>query len=358
MHLEALGLNEWHRERLKELSSAAFNLARVTAVHKDNCVIRNEVGEMQAGVAGKLMYGAESNLDFPAVGDWVEVQYFNDSTLAIIQSILPRKTLLTRKVAGKKIDYQAIASNIDTAFIVQSSEFDFNLRRLERYLTIVNDAQIKPVILLSKIDLISPEALDRQITEVKSIRPGCEILPFSNETEKGLDNIEKRLFPGQTFCLLGSSGVGKTTLINKLAGKNVYATRPVREKDGRGRHATAFRQLIVLERGGIIIDTPGMRELGTIGVDKGLNETFTDIAHIGRNCRFKDCTHVDTPGCAVKEAVIHGKIQEKRLQNYLKIRKESDYHQLSYLEKRKIDKAFGKKVKSVLKDLKKQKGRF
>lgn len=353
MRLEDLGLNDWHQERLKESPPSAYSLARVVAVHKDNYTARNEDTEIPAEITGKLLYGAASNLDLPAVGDWVDVQYFNDHTLAIIHSIRPRKTILKRKVAGKNIDYQVIASNIDTAFIVQSAEFDFNLRRLERYLIMVNDSHIEPVILLSKLDLVSPEELNREISEIKSINPGCKIAAFSNKTGDGLDGIQKVLKRGHTYCLLGSSGVGKTTLINRLIGRNEYVTSTVREKDGRGRHITARRQLIFLEQGGMIVDTPGMRELGTIGVDTGLNETFADIVQLGRNCRFKDCTHTDEPGCSVTESVRKGDLPAKRYQNYLKIRKESKYYEMSYLEKRKKDKAFGKMIKTVKKDLKK-----
>ena len=354
MSLEDLGLNEWHQERLKESPQSEYSLARVVSVHKENYTLRNEDTEIPAEVTGKLLYGAASNLDLPVVGDWVEVEYFNDHTLAIIHSILPRKTLLRRKVAGKKIEYQAIASNIDTAFIVQSSEFDFNLRRLERYLIMVNDSHIEPVILLSKLDLVSPEELDREISEIKSINPGYKMTGFSNETGEGLDDIQKILKRGQTYCLLGSSGVGKTTLINRLIGRNVYSTSAVREKDGRGRHVTARRQLIFLEQGGMIVDTPGMRELGTIGVEIGLSETFADIVQFSRNCHFNNCTHTDEPGCSVTEAVRKGELPAKRYQNYLKIRKESKYHEMSYLDKRKKDKAFGKMIKTAMKDQKKQ----
>jgi ribosome biogenesis GTPase len=353
MRLKDLGLNDWHQERLKESPPFEYSLARVVAVHKDNYTVRNEDTEIPAEITGKLLYGAASNLDLPAVGDWVDVQYFNDSRLAIIHSIRPRKTILKRKVAGKNIDYQVIASNIDTAFIVQSAEFDFNLRRLERYLIMVNDSHIEPVILLSKLDLISPEELNREFSEIKSINPGCKIAAFSNKTGDGLDDIQKVLKRGHTYCLLGSSGVGKTTLINRLIGRNEYVTSTVREKDGRGRHITARRQLIFLEQGGMIVDTPGMRELGTIGVETGLNETFADIVQLGRNCRFKDCTHTAEPGCSVTESVRKGDLPAKRYQNYLKIRKESDYYEMSYLEKRKKDKAFGKMIKTVKKDLKK-----
>jgi ribosome biogenesis GTPase len=355
MKLEDLGFSDWFRERLGDSQPLEYSLARVIAVNKDNYIIRNEEAEVPAEVTGKMMYGAQSNLDLPTVGDWVFVQYFNENTFAIIHEILPKKSLLKRKVAGKKIEHQLIASNIDIAFIMQSVEFDFNLRRLERYLTMVNESNIQPVILLSKRDLISQEDLEEEINAIKSMNPGFEIIAFSNRTGEGLEDIQKLLKRGKTYCLLGSSGVGKTTLINKLVGKNIFATEAVREKDGRGRHVTARRQMVILEQGGLIIDTPGMRELGNIGVDTGLSKTFKDIVNLAQDCRFKNSTHMDEPGCAVTEAVKNGELPAKRYQNYLKIRKESEFHEMSYLEKRNKDKKFGKMVKSVMKDKKKEK---
>ncbi len=353
MKLVDLGFSGWFQERLKEIQKLEYSLARVTAVNKDKYTIRNEESEVPAEVTGKLMFGAESSLDLPAVGDWVYVQYFNENTLAIIHEILPRKSLLKRKVAGKKIDYQPIASNIDIAFIMQSVDFDFNLRRLERYLIMVNESHITPIILLSKSDLISADNLEQKISTIKNTNPGCEIIAFSNKTGTGLDEIKRIVKLGQTYCLLGSSGVGKTTLINRLIGENIFATHDVREKDGKGRHVTARRQLIILEQGGLIIDTPGMRELGNIGAQTGLDKTFKDIIDLAQDCHFKDCTHVNEPGCAVRNAVESGKLSEKRYQNYLKTRKESEYYEMSYLERRNKEKKFGKLIKVAKKTMKK-----
>jgi ribosome biogenesis GTPase len=347
MKLKDLGFTDWFQEKLTESRQPEYSLARVIAVNKDNYIIRNEEEEIPAELTGKLMYGAESNLDLPTVGDWIYVQYFDKNTFAIIHEVFPRKSLLKRKVAGKKIEYQLVASNIDIAFIVQSAVFDFNLPRLERYLIMVNEGNIEPVILLSKRDLISDENLEQQISGIKSMNPDYEIVVFSNKTGEGLDKIQKILSPGQTYCLLGTSGVGKTTLINRLIGKDIFATDAVREKDGKGRHVTARRQLIILEQGGMIIDTPGMRELGNIEIRSGLNETFNDIAKLAQNCRFKDCTHTEEPGCSVIKAVRDGELSEKRYRNYLKIRKESKYYEASYLERRKKDKKFGKICKQA-----------
>lgn len=347
MKLKELGFNEWFEERHQESQRPGSNLARVTAVNKNNYLIRNEDAEILAEIPGKILYGAESQLDLPVVGDWVAVEYFNENTFAIIHSILPRKSLLKRKAAGNDIEHQPIAANIDTAFIVQAADFDFNLSRLERYLIMINEGHIKPVTLLSKSDLVSKEHLERKIAAIQSINPDCEIIAFSNKSSEGLGHIQRILKKGQTYCLLGSSGVGKTTLINRLIGNAIYATNAVREKDGKGRHVTARRQLIILEQGGMIIDTPGMRELGHIGADAGIKETFADLFLLSRHCRFKDCTHTNEPGCAVIKAVQEGNLSEKRYQNYLKIRRESEFYEMSYLERRRKDKKFGKMCREV-----------
>jgi ribosome biogenesis GTPase len=346
---EELGFNEWFQEKLKESEPSKFDLARVVSLSRDNYTVRNEDAEIPAEVTGKLLYGTESNLDLPTVGDWVFVEYFNENTLAIIQEIFPRKSLLKRKAAGKRIAYQPIASNIDIAFIVQALDHDFNLPRLERYLTMVHDENIEPVVLLSKRDLVSEDELEQKISDIKSRNPDSVIVAFSNETGDGLDAIQEILKTGKTYCLLGSSGVGKTTLINRLVGEDLYATAAVREKDSKGRHVTARRQLIILDRGGMIIDTPGMRELGSIGVETGLETTFADILNLAQSCHYKDCTHLNEPGCAVLRAVKSGELDERRYQNYVKLRRESAYFEMSYLEKRNRDKKFGKMVKTVKK---------
>ena len=349
MELRDLGFTEWFEEHYRSALTPDVSPARIIAVNRDNYIISNEDGEVPAEITGKIMYGAESNLDFPTVGDWVSVQYFDHKSFAMIHNILPRKTLLKRKVAGKKIDYQGIAANIDFAFIMQSLDFNFNVRRLERYLIMVNEGSIQPVILLSKRDLITQELLKQHLNEIKNLHYDYDIIAFSNKTGKGLDLINNNIISQKTYCLLGSSGVGKTTLLNHLIGEEVFATDTVREKDSKGKHVTARRQLILLKNGGLIIDTPGMRELGNIEIQTGIAKTFTDIQFLSQTCRYKNCKHVNEPGCAVLEAVEKGEINVEQYQNYLRVRKESEYHEMSYLEKRKRDKKFGRMVKEVMK---------
>ena len=352
--LEDLGFNGWFREKIKYSKFSENNLARVIVVNKNKYTIRGQKSEVQAEVTGKMIYGAESKLDLPTVGDWVFAEYFDKNTFAVIQEVLPRRSILKRKIAGKRTEFQQVASNIDIAFIMQSLDADFNLRRLERFLVMINDNNIEPVVLLSKSDLTSSEDLNKKITEVKNITHNCEVIVFSNKTSIGLEQIENIIKPGMTYCLMGSSGVGKTTLINNLIGEDKYATGDVRKKDSKGKHITTSRQLILLKSGGIIIDTPGMRELANIGAGAGIDETFIDINNLAGNCRFSDCTHSIEPGCSVLEALKNGDIDRKHYDNYLKLRKESEYNKMTYLEKRRKDKEFGKFYKEAKKNFRKR----
>ena len=353
MELKDLGCDDWFLKIIESSACPDYDFARVVVVNRNKFIIRNKESEIPAEVTGKLIYNAVSSLDFPTVGDWVKIQYSNKCTSAIINEILPRKSLLKRKIAGDRTEYQLIAANIDVVFIMQSIENDFNIPRLERYLVMANEGNIKPVILLSKIDLISIDNLDQKMLEIKKINPSYEVILFSNKTEEGLSEIRNTMEPGKTYCLIGSSGVGKTTLLNNLIGKNLYTTDTVRKKDGKGRHITTRRQLIILEQGSIIIDTPGMRELSNIEADEGLSETFNDIVSLAQSCKFGNCTHIQEPGCSVIEAVETGRLNKKHYQNFLKLSRESKFNEMSYLEKRKKDKSFGSIIKQGKKMLKK-----
>ncbi len=354
MELKSLGFDQWFQDKRAEAQRPDCSVARVTAVHRGGCLVRNERGEVFAEPTGNFAFSTESSADLPAVGDWALVQYHNNDTFAIIHGLLPRKTFLRRKTPGKKIDYQMIAVNIDSALIVQACDFDFNLRRLERYLVMVNEGHIEPILLLTKSDLVGPEELAERISEVRQANIGCKVLPLSNVTGFGVDQVRQLLEPGKTYCMVGSSGVGKTTLLNHIIGRDLFETNTVRASDGKGRHTTAQRQLIVLDQGAMLIDTPGMRELGNIGVGSGLEESFADIWELSRGCRFANCTHTRETGCALLDAIKNGTLSEDRYRSYLKLMKESEYNELSYVEKRRKDKKFGQFVKTVIKQLKKR----
>ncbi|MCH8981091.1 ribosome small subunit-dependent GTPase A [candidate division KSB1 bacterium] len=350
MNLEKLDLNPWLKDKLDPAKLHDYRIARVTAVNKDNFILKNEKNEVFAELTGKFLFNVESSLDTPTVGDWVYAQYFDDDSFAVIHELVPRKSILKRKTSGKKIEFQLIAANIDTAFIMQSLDSNYNLRRLERYLAMIHEANIRPVVLLSKSDLVSPEEIEEKLLAMHSTVPDVQVLAFSNLNGSGLDQIHAHLVPGETVCLLGSSGVGKTTLLNKLLGEDLFKTQEVREKDERGKHTTSRRQLITLKNGAMIIDMPGMRELGNIGVESGLQETFSDIVELANKCRFTNCTHLQENGCAVLSAVDDGSISQERYHNYIQMKKESAFNERSYLEKRRRDKKFGRFYKSVQKD--------
>ena len=343
MELSDLGFSGWFQQRLREAGRPDHEAARVSAVGRDSFLVRNEYGEVQAALSGRFAFSAEESGDLPVVGDWVLVQYHNSGTLAIIDDVLPRRSVLRRKMAGRKVDSQVMASNIDGAFVVQSCDSNFNLRRLERYLVMVRDGQVTPAVLLSKSDLVSQEALDRMVAGMERGGVACQIIAFSNKTGSGLDQGR------QTYCLLGSSGVGKTTLLNRLVGREVFATNTVREKDGRGRHTTARRQLVVLDEGAMMIDTPGMRELGIAAPRASIDEGFAEIARLAEGCRFSDCSHTSEAGCSVLAALRNGELSKGRYQSYLKLVKESEHYEMTHAEKRQKDRRFGRMVKSVAK---------
>lgn len=347
--VEKLGFDKWFLEKTETLRFENCELVRVISVNKNSFVVSNGKKDIYAELTGKYLFNSDSPLDLPTVGDWVYAQLFlqndstgNDDSLAIIHEIAPRKSLLKRKTPGKKIEYQLIAANIDTAIIMQSLDSNFNLRRLERYLVMINESDITPVIFLSKSDLISTDELESKKNDIYKIVPDIKIVAFSNNNVSDIENIRIHFTPYKTFCLLGSSGVGKTTLLNNLIHKDLYKTQSIREKDGRGRHTTTRRELIVLENGSIVIDNPGIRELGIISIESGLDDTFNEIAELAKQCRYTDCTHTIESGCAVLKGKEEGTISNERYQNYIKMYKESVYHEMSYYEKRQKDKKFGK----------------
>ena len=351
MDLGELGLDRWLADKASELCGPDSPIARVTAVDRGRYLVRGEAGEVPAELTGKFLHLAEHAAEFPCVGDWVCVQYRDAGSQASIHHLLPRRSFLRRKAAGRDVEFQMIAANIDVAFIVQSCHFDFNVRRLERYLVMVRDGHIEPVVLLTKTDLVAPEVLQQLIDRIRLMGVDAQIICVSNVTGSGVDQVRKLMAFGKTYCLLGSSGVGKTTLINHLLDDGALETREV-SHTGEGRHTTTRRQLLVLRSGGLLIDMPGMRELGMLGAREGIEETFADISALARSCRYPDCRHDSEPGCEVRAAIARHELSEEHLRNYVKLQKESDFHDLSYVDRRKKDRAFGRFVHTF----KKQKG--
>ena len=348
--LESMGYSDWFKSRVDDEKIAAHGVARIVSVHKDSYTVTKGGEEIFAELSGNLLFSTESASDLPTTGDWVYADFYDDDTHAIIYGVFPRKTLLKRKTAGKLVDFQLIAANIDVAFIIQSLNDNFNLRRLERYLVMVNESGIEPIILLSKCDLIPTEKVNEIKKKVLGIAPQTTVMEFSNLNRENIDSIVSLLKRGYSYCLLGSSGVGKTTLLNSIIGNELFETQPVSKIQSKGRHTTTSRQLVRLDSGAMIIDTPGMRELGSISVDDGLDETFSEILELSQICKFANCTHTNEKGCAILAAIKAGDLSEQRYQNYLKMKKESEFNQMSYLEKRKKDKSFGKLIKSIMKN--------
>ena len=351
MKLSDIGFDHWFEAHAEDLLQEGQGIARVSAVDRGSYQVRNERGQVPADLAGKFYFCVDSPADLPCVGDWVAVRYHSDDTAAIIHGVFPRKTFLRRKCAGANVDFQMIAANIDTAFIVQSCHFDFNLRRMERYLVMAADGGVVPMVVLTKTDLITCDELEQKLEAIPQTGIAVKVLALSNKTGNGFDEFQQVLMPGRTYCLLGSSGVGKTTLINRLIGHDTFKTKHV-SATGEGMHTTARRQLIVLNQGAMLIDTPGMRELGLLGVGDGVDQGFEDIVKLTINCRYADCSHTQEPDCAVLAAIDSGELSEGRYLSYLKLKKESDYHEMSYADKRKKDRAFGRFIKSALKQMK------
>lgn len=354
--LENLGFSEWFQERLDSRKLDDFQLARVTTVYGESYVVTDGKQDITAEITGKIMFSAESPLDYPTVGDWVYIQNFDENSLAIIHEVFERKSILKRKRKGKSVEFQSIAANIDYALIVQSLDSDYNIRRFERYLVMAREGGIEPVFLLSKSDLLSDEEIDEKKAEILGSYPDMQIIAFSNKEDTNLSKVKNLLVPGKTFCLIGSSGVGKTSLLNKILGEDRFATKEVRGKDHKGKHTTTNRQLLKLENGAMMIDTPGMRELGNIAVEAGIEEVFDDITELETLCKFRNCSHKQEKGCAILEALEEGTISKERYQNYLKMLKESEHYETSYLEKRKKFKAQGKLYKSIQQKNRKNKG--
>lgn len=354
MKLEELGYNDKLEKFRIENNLKDFEIGRVILEHKERYIVKTENEELEAEITGNLRFTSKSREDFPAVGDWVALTIL-DSEFSIIHSILPRYSVISRQAVGKFGETQIIATNIDYALLIQAADRDFNINRLERYLTICNSSKVSPIIVLSKIDLIQAHQTVEIVENIKSRIKNVPVLAISNESRDGYDQISALMERGKTYCMLGSSGVGKSTLLNNLSGKPLMRTDSISQSTNKGKHITSHRELIILENGRILIDNPGMREVGIVDSTSGLEITFDMIDRYSYNCKFKDCTHTNEAGCSVIEAVEKGKIDRASYENYLKLEREKVFFESSVIERRKKDKDFGKMLKNYKKDMKKNK---
>ena len=319
--LEALGWDAGWAETFTPHAATGHRPARVVAVHRDTAVIRDGDGDRSAQVSGAFRFEALAASDFPAVGDWVAIDEGG-----VIAAVLPRRSAFkrmaadgSRRVAGLD-DEQIMAANIDVALLVAGLDNDFNLRRIERYLAVAWSSGITPVVVLNKADLT--DDVDGRLVAVDAIAPGVAIIAVSAHTGAGLDALRTHLTRGTTAAILGSSGVGKSTLVNALLGEDRQKTAEVRESDSRGRHTTTHRELFELPGGSLLVDTPGIRALEVLGAEQGVETSFDDVTELAAMCRFSDCNHEGEPGCAVRAAIAEGRLDEGRLDSHRKLERE------------------------------------
>jgi ribosome biogenesis GTPase len=350
MRLEDFGYND-QLEKIKiENNLEHYVIGRIISEHKERYIVKTVDSIFEAEITGNMRFTAKTREDFPAVGDWVAMSTY-DSDFAIIHKIFPRYSIIKRQSVGQFAEIQLIATNIDYAFLIQAIDRDFNMNRLERYLTICNTSKVQPIIVLSKIDLIDQQQIDDIMVSIKSRIKNIPVIAISNETKYGYDTINSIIEKGKTYCLLGSSGVGKSTLLNNLTGNSIMKTDTISQSTNKGRHITSHRELFVLKNGGILIDNPGMREVGIADSTSGLEQTFDYIYQLSQNCKFKDCTHLFEAGCAIIESVENGVINKDSYENYLKLEREKAYFESSIAERRKKDKKFGKMLKNYKKNM-------
>lgn len=347
--IEDLGYDGFFGVNRTKLGLDDLPVARVLAEYRGSYKVKNANGEYSAKVTGKKMFDASSREDYPAVGDWVAITELN-AEQAVIRQVLPRKTLVRRNHGDKsrgagKSETQIIAANIDEAFIVESVDRDFNLNRLERYSVIAKDGGAKPVVVLNKTDLISREELNSKLIGIKNRLGEIDVIMTSAVKDDGLQELKRHMEKGKTYCFLGSSGVGKSSLINRLLGEEMIRTENIGSRTGRGKHTTTSREMYLLGDGSIVIDNPGMREVGMTGVGESVDGLFDEITALAGGCSFTDCSHVHERGCEVLAALKFGRLDAEKYSNYINLKKESEYYDMTESEKREKDRRFGKNMK-------------
>ncbi|MEH6538439.1 MAG: ribosome small subunit-dependent GTPase A [Psychroserpens sp.] len=348
MTLEDLGYNKELGAYRKENNLDSFGVGRVISEHKDRYTVKTEDGEFDSELIGNLRFTATNRNELPAVGDWVSISEYDEGK-ALIHAVFPRKSIVERKAVGKLGQTQIIATNIDFGLIVQSVNRDFNINRLERYLTICHTSKIEPIIVLSKVDLIEKQELEELINQVKERINNVPLFEISNQSGLGIDSLKSKLVKGYTYCLLGSSGVGKSTLINTLTGTSLMHTREISESIDRGKHVTCHRELVVLDNG-ILIDNPGMREVGITDDSDGFEITFEEILNLSKNCKYNDCTHTNEDGCAVLTALENNDLNPESYENFLKMEKERIHFESDVQDRKKKGKDLGKLIKNMKKN--------
>ena len=327
MTLESLGADASVHDLFQPYAARGLMLARVAVSQRDHYQLLTAAGEFPAEAAGALWHRTPDRSGMPVTGDWVAARIV-DPCFAIVEDVLPRKTVFSRRAAGRREDQQAVAANIDLVFLVCGLDGDFNLRRIERYLTLAAESGAEAVVVLNKADLCAGNDLDARLAETAAVARNVPIVSASTRTPDGLDGVRGFLTYGRTVALLGSSGVGKSAIVNGLLGEDRLRTGEVRESDSRGRHTTTHRELIPLASGGALIDTPGMRELQLWAGQESVDQTFDEIAEIAAACRFRDCSHSGEIGCAVASAIADGVISDQRWQSYRKLIAEVNRHAL------------------------------